>query len=140
VALPVHFIFFPIQEVVMLTDKYRPLLDLANKLHIGNINTAEENGKLVIKGTATYQLEKDALWDQIKSFSGWENEVAADIQVANNDIYGEYKVQSGDTLSKIAKKYLGNANKYMDIVKTNSGTITDPDKISVGQTIKIPNK
>ena len=124
----------------MLTDKYRPLLDLANQLHFGNITTAEENGKLVIKGTATYQLEKDALWDQIKSFSGWENEVAADIQVANNDIYGEYKVQSGDTLSKIARKYLGNANKYMDIVKTNSGTITDPDKISVGQTIKIPNK
>src|SRR5512140_3962663 len=124
----------------MLTDKYRPLLDNANQLRIGNVNAAEENGKLVIKGTAPYQLEKDAFWDKLKSFSGWENEVAADIQVANSNIYGEYKVQPGDTLSKIAKKHLGDANKYQAIVTANSDSITDPDKIKVGQTIKIPNK
>ena len=124
----------------MLKDKYRPLLDSANQLRIGNVNAAEENGKLVIKGTAPYQLEKDAFWDKLKTFGGWENEVAADIQVANSDIYGEYKVQPGDTLSKIAKKHLGDANKYKDIVSTNSNTITDPDKIRVGQTIRIPNK
>ncbi len=124
----------------MLADKYRPLLDLANQLHIGNVSTSENNGKLQIKGTAPHQLEKDQLWDKIKSFPGWEQEVAADIQVAQTDIYGEYKVQPGDTLSKIAKKFLGDPNKYQQIVQSNRDTIKDPDKINVGQTIKLPNK
>ena len=124
----------------MLTDKYRPLLDLANQLHFGNVNTSESNGKLQIKGTAPHQMEKDLFWDKIKSYPGWEQEVAADIQVAQNDIYGEYKVQPGDTLSKIAKKFLGDPNKYQQIVQTNRETIKDPDKIQVGQTIRLPNK
>ncbi len=86
----------------MLTDKYRSLTDLAGQLRISNINVSENSGKLQIKGTAPHQMEKDLFWDKIKCFSGWEQEVAADIQVAQLDIYGEYKVQAGDSLSKIA--------------------------------------
>lgn len=123
----------------MLSDKYRPVLDLAGSLKIGNVSAQETGGKLTIKGTAPYQLEKNLFWDKIKSFDGWENEVAADIAVANTDIYGVYTVQPGDTLSRIAKMHLGDANKYMQIVKANSESITDPDKIRVGQTIRIPN-
>ena len=126
-------------EVSMLTDKYRPLLELAASLHFENVSAKEEGGKLVIRGTAPYQLEKNMLWDRIKAYNGWENEVAADIAVAHGDIYGEYAVQPGDTLSKIAKKHMGDAGKYMEIVKANSESIKDPDKIRVGQIIRIPN-
>ncbi len=49
-----------------------------------------------------------------------------------------YTIKSGDNLSKIAKEYLGDANKYMEIVKANKGIIENADKIYPGQTIRIP--
>ncbi len=49
-----------------------------------------------------------------------------------------YTIKSGDTLSKIAKEFYGNANKYMDIVRENQGVIKDPDSIYPGQVIRIP--
>jgi nucleoid-associated protein YgaU len=49
-----------------------------------------------------------------------------------------YTVQSGDTLSKIAKEYYGDANKYMDIFNANTDKLSDPNKIQVGQELVIP--
>jgi nucleoid-associated protein YgaU len=50
----------------------------------------------------------------------------------------EYTIKSGDTLSKIAKQYYGNANDWRKIHEANKGTISDPDKIFPGQKIIIP--
>lgn len=44
----------------------------------------------------------------------------------------------GDSLSKIAKKFYGDANKYMKIFEANKDQLKDPDKINVGQKLKIP--
>lgn len=123
----------------MLQDKYRPILDLAGQLNIRDVNVQESNGKLNIKGTAPYQMEKNLLWDKIKSFSGWENEVAADIGVEHNDVYGRYKVQSGDTLSKVAQRFYGDSTKYRQIFDANKDVLKDPNKINVGQELKLPN-
>ncbi len=123
----------------MLQDKYRPILDLANQLHIQKVNAQESNGKLNIKGTAPYQLEKNLLWDKIKSFNGWENEVTAEINVEHNDVYGRYKVQSGDTLSKVAQKFYGDSAKYRQIFDANRDVLKDPNKINVGQELTLPN-
>ena len=49
-----------------------------------------------------------------------------------------HTVQKGETLSAIAKKYLGNANRYNDIFKANQPMLSDPDKIYPGQTLRIP--
>ena len=49
-----------------------------------------------------------------------------------------YTVQAGDTLSAIAKKFLGNANEYMAIFNANRDQLDDPDKIKPGQVLKIP--
>ena len=49
-----------------------------------------------------------------------------------------YTVQPGDTLSKIAKEYLGNANAYMKIFDANKDQLNDPDKIRPGQVLRIP--
>ena len=49
-----------------------------------------------------------------------------------------YTVQSGDTLSKIAKQHYGDANQWRKIFEANRGTISDPDKIQVGQQLTIP--
>lgn len=49
-----------------------------------------------------------------------------------------YVIQSGDTLSKLAAKYYGNATDYPRIFDANREVIIDPDKIYVGQKIRIP--
>lgn len=49
-----------------------------------------------------------------------------------------YTVKSGDTLSKIAKEMYGNANDYMKIFDANKPMLSDPNKIYVGQVLRIP--
>lgn len=49
-----------------------------------------------------------------------------------------YEIKSGDTLSKLAKEYYGDSNKYPKIFEANREVIKDPDKIYVGQKIRIP--
>ena len=49
-----------------------------------------------------------------------------------------YTVVKGDTLSKIAKEFYGNANEYMRIFEANKPMLTHPDKIYPGQNLRIP--
>ena len=49
-----------------------------------------------------------------------------------------YTIVSGDTLSKIAKKYYGNAMKYPAIFEANREVIKDANLIYPGQKIRIP--
>jgi len=51
-----------------------------------------------------------------------------------------HTVVSGDTLSKLAKKYLGDANRYPEIFKANQPMLTDPNLIQIGQVLRIPRK
>ena len=51
-----------------------------------------------------------------------------------------YTVVRGDTLSKIAKEFYGNANAYMQIFEANKPMLSHPDKIYPGQTLRIPPK
>ncbi|MEJ8801101.1 LysM peptidoglycan-binding domain-containing protein [Pontibacter sp. H249] len=54
----------------------------------------------------------------------------------NQDVY---TVQSGDSLSKIAKKHYGNANAWTKIYNANKEKIGDnPDLIRPGQRFVIP--
>lgn len=49
-----------------------------------------------------------------------------------------YEVQSGDSLSKIAKKYYDDAMKYPVIFEANKPMLEHPDKIYPGQVLRIP--
>jgi len=49
-----------------------------------------------------------------------------------------HAVVSGDTLGKIAKKYYGDAMKYPVIFEANKPMLSHPDKIYVGQVLRIP--
>jgi LysM repeat protein len=122
----------------MLQEKYAQIFELGKNLNMKNVEVKEEGGKLLMRAKVPYQLEKDLLWDKIKTYGGWENEVVADIQPENTDIYGIHTVRSGDTLSKLAKQYLGEAKRYMDIFNANKDVLTNPDMIKAGQALKIP--
>ena len=49
-----------------------------------------------------------------------------------------YDVKPGDTLSKIAKQFYGDANKYHQIFEANRPMLKDPDEIYPGQKLRIP--
>ncbi|ANB19430.1 LysM peptidoglycan-binding domain-containing protein [Dokdonella koreensis] len=49
-----------------------------------------------------------------------------------------YTVVKGDTLSKIAKKFYGNANRWRAIFEANRDQISNPDLIKPGQVLTIP--
>ena len=49
-----------------------------------------------------------------------------------------YTVQSGDSLSKIAKQFYGDASQWKRIYEANRGTISNPDLIHAGQQLTIP--
>lgn len=49
-----------------------------------------------------------------------------------------HTVKKGETLSAIAKAYLGDANKYNRIFEANRPMLSDPDNIYPGQTLRIP--
>jgi len=49
-----------------------------------------------------------------------------------------YTVESGDSLSKIAKKYYGDPMKYNAIFEANQPLLSDPNKIYPGQMLRIP--
>jgi nucleoid-associated protein YgaU len=57
---------------------------------------------------------------------------------AENPYTQWYEVKAGDTLWKIAKEHYGDGNLYQEIFKANQDVLTDPDKIKVGQRLRIP--
>jgi nucleoid-associated protein YgaU len=49
-----------------------------------------------------------------------------------------YTVQAGDTLGKIAQSLYGDGSRWPEIYEANKDTIADPNRIEVGQELKIP--
>jgi nucleoid-associated protein YgaU len=50
----------------------------------------------------------------------------------------DYTIQSGDSLSKIARQFYGNPNDWQKIYQANKDKIKDPNLIHPGQKIIIP--
>ncbi len=49
-----------------------------------------------------------------------------------------HEVKSGETLSKIAQRYYGDASLYPKIFEANKDILKNPDLIRVGQKLRIP--
>lgn len=124
-----------------LKAKYKPVIDFLSTrgAHIHHLH--EEGGKLVLVASVHDDAEKNRVWDQIKGVDGNYDDLKADIRIDANVPAAAvtYTVQGGDTLSKIAKQFYGNANQYMKIFEANKDQLSDPDKIKPGQVLKIPN-
>src|SRR5262245_26915405 len=124
-----------------LMEKYRKAIELAGKYVGSDLSVEEAGGKLVIKGTAQYEMGKNIVWDAIKSAGpDWEKEVAANIGVKDSSVYGRYTVQKGDNLSKIAQLTLSKASRYTEIFEANKSVLKNPDVIQPGQELTIPRK
>jgi nucleoid-associated protein YgaU len=105
----------------------------------------ERDGKLYFSGTVQTQEEANRIWDAIKTNPDWRTDIVADIKAtgggagaATKAADRTYTVKAGDTLSKIAKETLGDANAYPKIFDANRDQLSDPDKIKPEQVLKIP--
>jgi nucleoid-associated protein YgaU len=121
----------------LLTGKYKYAMETAKGFQLDG-TTEERDGKLYIKGTVQTQDQANKIWDAIKTIPDWKTEIVAEITARGGAAEQTYTVQSGDTLSKIAKQFLGNANAYPAIFDANRDQLADPDKIRPGQVLKIP--
>jgi nucleoid-associated protein YgaU len=140
-----------------LRGKYKYAIETAKGF--GMQGSAEEReGKLHFKGTVQTQDQANKIWDAIKTIPDWRNEIVADIKAQTTGTPAAaqptgtaatakptgtaqpttYTVKAGDTLSKIAKELLGNANSYMEIFELNRDQLSDPNKIQPGQVLKVP--
>jgi nucleoid-associated protein YgaU len=124
----------------VLKAKYQPVIDLAKArgVHLKNVNL--EGEKLLIRGDAPNQEIKNEVWDKIKAVDAAHADLSADIGIDPSLPVPDqtYVVAAGDSLSKIAKHFYGNANAYMKIFEANKDQLSDPDKIKPGQTLRIP--
>jgi len=123
-----------------LKAKYQPVIDLAKArgVHLKNVHI--EKDKLLIRGDVPNQAIKNEVWDKIKAVDPKFADLTADLNIDPTLPVPSkmYEVVAGDTLSKIAKKFYGNANDYMKIFEANKDQLKNPDMIRVGQKLKIP--
>jgi nucleoid-associated protein YgaU len=99
-----------------------------------------------VQGAAPSDAVKNALWNQIKAINPVYDDITADISVdtslpqpaASGSSRQTYTVRAGDSLSKIAKEFYGNAGDYMRIFDANKDRLKDPNTIQVGQELVIP--
>ncbi len=54
------------------------------------------------------------------------------------EVFEEYVVRYGDTLSGIAQRMLGSQKKFMDIYNANQDRMPSPDRLDVGKPLRIP--
>jgi len=131
-----------------LRAKYDQAIKTAKSLHFDG-SAQQEGEKLNFRGSVGSEDEKNQIWNAIKTVPDWQKEIVADIRVAPRaqpvgtsgaaTASKTYTVKAGDTLSKIAKEHLGDANAYPRIFEANRDQLSDPDKIKPGQVLKIPS-
>jgi len=49
-----------------------------------------------------------------------------------------HRVQKGETLSKLAQRYLGDSRRFLELYEANRHLLKDPDDLKVGMVIRIP--
>ncbi len=98
----------------------------------------DDKGKVTVKGKAPTQEEKEKVLLAIGNIFG-VGEVEDKAEAEDGGSESQFHtVVSGDTLWKIAKKYYGKGSRYPEIFEANRPMLTHPDKIYVGQVLRIP--
>ncbi len=106
---------------------------------VKDLNVEFKDGQVSLSGNAASAetMEKAVLL--AGNVQGVGDVKAEKIQAPEQTAKVEYYViQAGDTLSKIAKQYLGDAMAYPKIFEANQEVIKDPNLIYPGQKIRIP--
>lgn len=124
-------------------DNIKAHLDMA-LTGISNLEVEFDDGVATLCGQCSNQATRDQAVLIAGNIKGVEKVVADELTAPPpkpeepEEKVEFYEIVSGDTLGGIAKKYYGNAGKYMKIFEANREIISDPNKIYPGQKIRIP--
>ena len=139
-----------------LKNKYSAALQTIQQKGVSLSHLHVQDNKLFIQGAAPSEDIKNEVWNKIKAADSSYSDLTADIsvdsslpqpqssQAAAASAGGasgsgqKYTVQPGDSLSKIAKQFYGNANDYNKIFEANRDKLNDPNKIQAGQELALP--
>lgn len=111
---------------------------------VSNLTVEFDDGVATICGDCTSKAVRDHAVLLAGNVKGVEKVIADDLKAPEpkpeepEEKAEFYEVVSGDTLGKIAKHFYGKSSKYMQIFEANKDILTDPNKIQVGQKIRIP--
>jgi nucleoid-associated protein YgaU len=109
---------------------------------VSDLSVRVDDEVVTVKGTVPNQDEREKI---VLAAGNNQGIARVDDQLAVSGTAGAgagggrfHTVESGDTLSKISKKYYGDANQYNKIFEANRPMLSDPDKIYPGQVLRIP--
>jgi len=145
-------------DLEQMKQKYASVLNVINQNGVRLSHMHIQDGKFFLQGAAGSEAIKNRVWDELKRVNPSLDDVTLDLTVdpaaapppataaAAASVSGgssagrrTYTVAAGDSLSKIAKSFYGNANQYMKIFEANKDKLSDPDKIKPGQELVIPD-
>lgn len=107
-------------------------------LSVQGLQVKVDGDKAVVTGQAASQAEREKAILAVGNTEGIA-QVDDQLEVPKAEPESQYhRVVKGDTLSKIAKHYYGDAMQYPQIFEANQPMLTDPDKIYPGQILRIP--
>lgn len=110
----------------------------ALQLNVKDLNIEVNGDKATISGEAENQSIREKVVLVVGNTEGIatvDDQMTTAVQEPQAQFH---TVEKGDSLSKIAKKYYGNAMKYPAIFEANKPMLTHPDKIYPGQVLRIP--
>ncbi len=132
----------PNADVAAMVERQKEemLANLVNSMNldISNLSVDLQGDTAVIFGDANTQADKEKAILTIGNVGGIAH-VDDRMNVLNVEPEAKfYEVQKGDSLSKIAKHFYGDAMKYTRIFKANQPMLKSPDLIYPGQMLRIP--
>ena len=124
------------EEAAMARRLEETVRDLG--LDVDGLSVFVDDDRVTVSGLAHDQSTKEKVV-LVLGNSGGIASVEDNMTVENVEPEAQFHtVVGGDTLGKIAKHYYGNAMKYPEIFEANKPMLSDPDKIYVGQVLRIP--
>ena len=124
-------------------DERKKAASLARQIEILGFKVKElqvgfDDGVVTVNGTTPSQEEREKVILTLGNIQGVARVDDQMVVEKPEPAAVFYTVQSGDSLSAIAKKHYGDASKYPVIFQANRPMLSDPNKIYPGQALRIP--
>lgn len=121
------------QKLVLLEGVVKSL-----RQKVENLSLDLNNDEVTVYGQVKTQAAKEKIVLALGNVTGIQSvdDRLSVVKPAEESTF--YEVKRGDSLSKIAKHFYGDAKKYNKIFKANQPLLKDPNKIYPGQKLRIP--
>jgi nucleoid-associated protein YgaU len=107
-------------------------------IDIKDLRIELQGDTVTVYGEASSQADKEKVvlvLGNVQDIAVVDDRITVNVPEPESDFY---EVKSGDSLSKIAKHYYGDALKYPVIFEANKPMLKDPNLIYPGQMLRVP--